>query len=100
MNLGVLLEDGSTINMQFCFSIVNNTNAPFKTICSQPQYSIRCNPSDGPIFGGAGGVQDVHISNNSNTTYSGCNFGDSYKYKNYGRRALAGGSQLGVLKLN
>ena len=65
----------------FIFSLTNKENKPLKMNINPNQHesAICCHSSWGPTFG-----EDIHISNNSNTTiYSYSNLGFTYKHPQY-----------------
>ena len=67
----------------FIFSLVNQDKTPLKMKITQPQYTIFCHSSYGPIFGGGSG-HDILIASNSNSnTTSNSNLGQAYKHPQY-----------------
>ena len=65
----------------FVFSLINQKNDPFKRQNAvRGIKSIKCSPSNGPCFGNG----DICIASNSNANEdSYCNFGSSYKLRDY-----------------
>ena len=77
----------------FLFSLVNQTNQPI-LINHEPvtPYSIYCQPSHGPTFGGG---HDFHICNNADTCDSSySNLGRCYKHPSYTYQSTAAQSLL------
>ena len=63
----------------FLFSFVNPSRlGPTKLllIFGKERYSILCDSSYGPLFGGG---NDINISNDANTIYSSSNLGNTYQ---------------------
>jgi hypothetical protein len=63
----------------FFFSLVNKDNKPLKmNLCDEEDGGIRCNNSNGPIFGGNHGDSDLVIGDKSNKNTDNCSSLDHY----------------------
>lgn len=87
--------DGSVYDSNaFIFSLINKDGKPFKVMCSNNEYAIRCNSLYGsaiychsvfgPSFGGDDNFGDICIASNSNRNLkSYSDFGFSYEHPEY-----------------
>ena len=73
----------------FIFSLINEEKKSFKVFCPDGgKHAIGCHPSWGPTFG-LNARSDIHIADNSNTSYlytnrtSVCDLGNTYKHPDY-----------------
>jgi hypothetical protein len=67
----------------YIFSLVNQENKPFKSVCSN-RGAIRCNHYYGPMFGDDASERDIWITSESNSyEHSTSNFGLRFQHPDY-----------------
>ena len=78
----------------FIFSLINQSNDPFKAKCTDNQYEIVGNESHGPTYCSA-----FHISSNSNTNLNSFSSFGSYIHGTYGDAILAGSKNFQTVEI-
>jgi hypothetical protein len=89
----------------YIFSLVNQENKPFKSVCSNSG-AIRCHSGFGPIFGDNGGKKDIWITSESNSNEdSSSYFGLRFEHPDYlkgterANTILAGSNKFRTLEI-
>ena len=63
------------------FFLVNKENKPFKVICTNGTYAIRCTSTYGPTFGNG---YEIYVASGSNSNQkSNSNFRNSHNHADY-----------------